>query len=124
MNFTYAGIDHVQLAAPRGCEAAARQFFGELLGMAELVKPPALQARGGAWFACGAQQIHIGVEADFAPAKKAHPAFVVQNLDALIARLETRGVTYRIDTAIEERKRFFMDDPWGNRLEFMEEEGK
>lgn len=124
MNFTYAGIDHVQLAAPQGCEAAARQFFGELLGMAELVKPPALQARGGAWFACGAQQIHIGVEADFAPAKKAHPAFVVQNLDALIARLETRGVTYRIDTAIEERKRFFMDDPWGNRLEFMEEEGK
>src|SRR5699024_2182119 len=72
-----AGLDHVQVAAPPGCEAEARAFYGRLLGLAELEKPPALAARGGAWFACGAQQLHVGVAADFTPATKAHPALAV-----------------------------------------------
>ncbi|WP_172844493.1 VOC family protein [Tumebacillus algifaecis] len=123
MSYTFSGIDHVQLAAPRGCEETARKFFTDLLGMQELEKPEPLRARGGAWFICGAQQIHIGVEAEFAPAKKAHPAFVVHNLDALLARLDAHGAEYQLDTALDDRKRFFMNDPWGNRLEFMELEG-
>ncbi|ARU60182.1 glyoxalase [Tumebacillus avium] len=122
MSYSFAGIDHVQLAAPTGCEAEARRFFTELLGMPELVKPEPLRSRGGAWFICGAQQIHIGVEADFAPAKKAHPAFVVHNLDALMQRLQAQGAAYQLDEALSDRKRFFMEDPWGNRLEFMEME--
>src|SRR5580700_5134071 len=73
-------IDHVQLAAPMGCEVAAREFYGSILGLAEIDKPPSLRARGGCWFQCGAQQIHIGVEPDFRPAKKAHPAFAVSDL--------------------------------------------
>jgi hypothetical protein len=69
------GIDHVQLAAPAGCEGDARRFFGELLGLEELEKPASLKGRGGVWFRVGAQQLHVGVEADFSPARKAHPAF-------------------------------------------------
>ena len=72
-----AGLDHVQVAAPPGCEAEARAFYGRLLGLEELEKPPALAARGGAWFACGAQQLHVGVAADFTPATKAHPGLRV-----------------------------------------------
>ncbi len=71
-----SGIDHVQLAAPAGCEDDARAFFGELLGLDEIEKPEALRARGGAWFQVGAQQLHVGVEPGFAPARKAHPAFI------------------------------------------------
>jgi hypothetical protein len=78
-----ARIDHVQLAAPKGCEAAAREFYGSMLGLAEIEKPPSLRARGGCWFQCGEQQIHIGVEPDFRPAKKAHPAFAVSDLGNL-----------------------------------------
>ena len=91
----FEGIDHVQLAAPLGCEPAARRFYGELLGLPELPKPEALAARGGAWFQCGAQQIHIGVEQEFRPAKKAHPALRLTSEGALIAlraRLEAAGV--------------------------------
>ncbi len=118
----FRGIDHVQLAAPTGCEAAARLFFGELLGLVELAKPPALAVRGGVWFACGAQQIHIGVEKDFRPARKAHPAFRLVDasaLAALKARLEVAGVTVRDGEEVEGTGRFFADDPWGNRLEFL-----
>lgn len=87
MTFNFTGIDHVQLAAPAGCEEQARAFFGTLLGMTEVPKPPNLAARGGVWFQCGSQQLHIGVQADFSPAKKAHPAFAVENLSALRAHL-------------------------------------
>jgi enamine deaminase RidA (YjgF/YER057c/UK114 family)/catechol 2,3-dioxygenase-like lactoylglutathione lyase family enzyme len=116
------GIDHVQLAAPPGCEDEARRFFGELLGLRELPKPLALAARGGLWFQCGAQQIHIGIEKDFRPAKKAHPAIRlrdVASVDALKARLQTAGVATRDDREIEGAARFFAQDPWGNRLEFV-----
>ncbi len=118
----FAGIDHVQLAAPPGCEAGARRFFGELLGLRELPKPAPLAARGGLWFQCGAQQIHIGVEKDFREAKKAHPALRLTSetaLGELRARLEAGGVPTREDREIEGSARFFADDPWGNRLEFV-----
>jgi catechol 2,3-dioxygenase-like lactoylglutathione lyase family enzyme len=118
----FRGIDHVQLAAPPGCEAAARRFFGDLLGLVELPKPAPLAARGGLWFQCGAQQIHIGVEQDFRPAKKAHAALRVTDesaLGALKARLQAAGIAVRDDREIEEAARFFADDPWGNRLEFV-----
>jgi catechol 2,3-dioxygenase-like lactoylglutathione lyase family enzyme len=121
---TFRGIDHVQIAAPAGCEAEARRFFGELLGLRELQKPAALAVRGGLWFQCGAQQLHIGVEKDFHAAKKAHPAFRLADevsLRALEARLQAAGITTRDDREIEESARFFADDPWGNRLEFVAE---
>jgi catechol 2,3-dioxygenase-like lactoylglutathione lyase family enzyme len=120
MTFVFEGIDHVQLAAPEGSEEAARRFFGELLGMPEIPKPEELKKRGGVWFQCGPQQIHIGIEKPFSPAKKAHPAFLVRDIDRLRNRLVEHGIDVREDTAIPEVKRFFVDDPFGNRLEFME----
>jgi catechol 2,3-dioxygenase-like lactoylglutathione lyase family enzyme len=115
------GIDHVQIAAPAGCEQAARWFFGELLGLAEVDKPPALRARGGVWFQAGSQQLHVGVEDPFAPARKAHPALRVQPdaLDQLAARLETAGVDVVWDDAIDDVRRFYATDPWGNRIELL-----
>jgi enamine deaminase RidA (YjgF/YER057c/UK114 family)/catechol 2,3-dioxygenase-like lactoylglutathione lyase family enzyme len=116
------GIDHVQLAAPAGCEAQARRFFGDLLGLQELPKPAALLVRGGLWFQCGAQQIHIGIERDFRAAKKAHPALRLHDeaaIEALKARLNAAGVVTRDDHEIEDAARFFAEDPWGNRLEFV-----
>jgi hypothetical protein len=118
----FVGIDHVQLAAPPGCEVEARRFFGELLGLRELPKPAALAARGGAWFECGVQQIHIGVEKDFRAAKKAHPALRLCDEDALNElriRLQTAGIVVREDEDVQDTARFFADDPWGNRLEFV-----
>jgi catechol 2,3-dioxygenase-like lactoylglutathione lyase family enzyme len=118
----FLGIDHVQLAAPAGCEPEARRFFGDLLGLEELPKPAALAVRGGLWFQCGAQQIHIGVEKDFRPAKKAHPALRLRDaaaIEALKARLQGAGVVTRDDREIEASARFFAEDPWGNRLEFV-----
>lgn len=120
MDETIKGIDHVQLAAPRGCEAAARRFYGELLGLRELPKPPALAARGGVWFAAGAQGLHIGVEETFAPAHKAHPALLVQHIDALAERLASAGVEVQWDEALPGQRRFYAADPWGNRLEFLQ----
>jgi catechol 2,3-dioxygenase-like lactoylglutathione lyase family enzyme len=114
------GIDHVQLAAPPGCEAQARWFFGSVLGMEEVEKPADLAARGGCWFRCGDQQLHIGVEQDFQPAKKAHPAFRVRYLISLKTRLNAYAIAFREDNANPEVNRIFVDDPWGNRLEFME----
>jgi catechol 2,3-dioxygenase-like lactoylglutathione lyase family enzyme len=119
-NFAFQGIDHVQLAAPPGCETQARLFFGELLGLPELAKPPALAVRGGAWFQCGAQQIHVGAENDFRPAKKAHPADEASRV-ALRHRLEIAGVTVRDGDEVRDTARFFAEDPWGNRLEFVAE---
>jgi catechol 2,3-dioxygenase-like lactoylglutathione lyase family enzyme len=113
-------IDHVQIAAPPGCEPAASAFYGDLLGLAELAKPPALAARGGVWFAVGAsQQLHIGVEDPHAPARKAHPAFAATDLDALAVRLDAAGHPVRWDTALPGARRFYVDDPWDNRLEFV-----
>ena len=111
------GIDHVQVAAPRGCEAEARVFYGELLGLEELPKPEALAARGGCWVRAGAQDLHVGVEEPFAAARKAHPGFVVDDLEALAARLEAAGVEVTWDDAIPGTARFHAADPFGNRLE-------
>lgn len=115
------GLDHVQLAAPPGCEAKARWFFGELLGLAELRKPAILRARGGVWFSLGAQQLHVGVEEPFSPAQKAHPALrvVPGALDGLAERLGAAGVTVDWDDALPAQRRFFSTDPWGNRIEFL-----
>ena len=114
------GIDHVQLAAPPGCEPQARWFFGEVLGMQELEKPEELARRGGCWFAAGDQQLHIGVENGFQPAKKAHPAFRVRYLISLKTRLNAYKIAFREDESKPEVKRIFVEDPWGNRLEFVE----
>jgi catechol 2,3-dioxygenase-like lactoylglutathione lyase family enzyme len=111
------GIDHVQLAAPAGCEMAARAFYGELLGMEELPKPPALRERGGVWFRAGAQELHVGVEEPFVAARKAHPGLVVDDLDELSDRLRAAGLKPQPDDAIAGLARFFVHDPFGNRLE-------
>jgi catechol 2,3-dioxygenase-like lactoylglutathione lyase family enzyme len=120
---SFIGLDHVQLAAPRGREAEARAFYGELLGLPELPKPADLAGRGGCWFQCGSAQIHIGVEEDFRAAKKAHPGLRLADrasLDALFARLVERGVKVnRSNGEVPGVKRFFAEDPWGNRLEFV-----
>jgi len=118
---TIAGLDHVQLAAPPGCEDAARRFYGELLGLAELEKPEPLRARGGVWFRCGSAQLHIGVSADFRPARKAHPALAVAptGLEALGDRLRDAGHEVTWDEAIPGVRRFYTADPWGNRLELV-----
>jgi catechol 2,3-dioxygenase-like lactoylglutathione lyase family enzyme len=113
-------IDHIQLAAPVACEAAARDFYGEILGLREIEKPASLRGRGGCWFQCGDQQLHIGVEASFQPAKTAHPAFAVADLDGLRESLVARGVQVTDDTSLPDLRRFFAEDPWGNRLEFLE----
>jgi catechol 2,3-dioxygenase-like lactoylglutathione lyase family enzyme len=111
------GLDHVQLAAPPECEQAARAFFGGLLGLEELEKPAALRGRGGVWFALpDGRQLHVGVEPDFAPASRAHPAFLVEGYDALRAHFGDAAVD---DDSIPGRRRFYAADPWGNRLEFV-----
>jgi catechol 2,3-dioxygenase-like lactoylglutathione lyase family enzyme len=115
-----AHVDHIQIAAPEGCEPAAREFYGSILGLQEVEKPLALRARGGCWFQCDKQQVHIGVERGFHPAKKAHPAFVVFSLDELRQTLLARGISVVDGEDLPERRRFFADDPWGNRIEFVE----
>ena len=102
------GIDHVQLAAPPGCEAEARRFFGELLGLEELEKPELLRTRGGVWFRVGAQELHVGVEPEFAPARKAHPAFSVSRYDELRAELRAAGVPVADDASIPGVRRCYV----------------
>jgi len=113
------GIDHVQLAAPAGCEPEARRFFGGLLGLEEVEKPEPLRARGGVWFRLGKQQLHVGVEDGFAPARKAHPAFAVSRYDELVARLRAAGVAVTDDAAIPNVRRCYVADPWENRIELV-----
>ena len=116
-------INHVQLAMPPARESEARHFYGDVLGLKEIPKPPALAARGGAWFELGDVQLHLGVEADFRPAKKAHVAIEVDDLDSIAARCRAAAREPRSDGAVEGRRRFFVDDPFGNRLEIMEARG-
>ncbi|XID92024.1 VOC family protein [Paenibacillaceae bacterium WGS1546] len=126
MSCEFIGLDHVQLAEWEGCELAARKFYGEDLGWPEIPKPESLRKRGGVWFLCGAHQVHIGVQPDFAPAKKAHPAFEVRNLERLRKRLNALGIETTRDSSREEEnvQRIFVHDPFGNRLEFLEREGR
>lgn len=114
------GIDHVQIAAPPGCERQARDFFGRLLGLEEIEKAEPLRSRGGCWFKVGDRQLHIGVERDFRPAQKAHPAFAVTEIDALFAKLAAVQIPCVWDHVDIGVRRFYANDPWGNRLEFTE----
>ena len=113
------GLDHVQLAIPAGGEGQARWFFGGLLGMTEVPKPANLSP-SGCWFTGGGAALHIGVDPDFRPAKKAHPALVVDDLAALRDRLAAEGCVIREDKPVEGYVRFFTEDPFGNRIELME----
>jgi catechol 2,3-dioxygenase-like lactoylglutathione lyase family enzyme len=117
---TIIGIDHVQIAAPPGCEGAARAFYGELLGLKEVPKPPLLEASGGCWFLAGELELHVGVEQAFVPARKAHPGLVASDLETLRARLAAAGAETVDDDRIPGTRRFYVDDPFGNRLEIRE----
>ncbi|ENH98367.1 hypothetical protein J416_00219 [Gracilibacillus halophilus YIM-C55.5] len=118
--FTLERIDHVQLAGPKGCEDEARHFFGTVLGLKEIEKPDVLKKRGGVWFQMADQQLHIGIEDPFSPAKKAHPAFEVDRLDHCIDRLQHYQISYQEDDKLEGAKRIYVHDPFGNRLELLE----
>ncbi|MBJ7608546.1 MAG: VOC family protein [Candidatus Dormibacteraeota bacterium] len=114
------GIDHVQLAMPPGQEHQATEFYEGLLGIPRVAKPANLASRGGCWFELGTARIHLGVEPDFRPAKKAHPALLVDGLDGLVARLQRGGWAVREDEPLEGYQRVYVDDPFGNRIELME----
>ncbi len=113
-------LDHVQIAMPRGGEDTARQFYGVVLGLDEIAKPANLARRGGVWFAAGARQLHLGVEDGFRPALKAHPAFRVADLAALRTRCVQAGYAPVDDEPLPGYQRFYLSDPFGNRLEFLE----
>ena len=113
-------IEHVQLAMPAGGEALARAFYNGALGIPEIPKPPHLAKRGGCWFEREELKIHIGVEAEFRPARKAHPALLVADLPALKNRLSSLGYVLREDEPLEGYLRIYVDDPFGNRIELME----
>ena len=114
-------LDHVQLAMPAGREAEARSFFGGLLGMAEDEKPGELKLRGGCWFRLGSCVVHIGVDLEFRPQRKAHPAFLVGDLAHLAGRLESSGFEVTWDRSIPDIERFYTADPFGNRIEFVKD---
>jgi catechol 2,3-dioxygenase-like lactoylglutathione lyase family enzyme len=114
-------IDHIQIAMPAGEEEKAREFYINLLGFAEIPKPPELAKRGGAWFQSENVQLHLGVEVDFKPARKAHPAFLVNDLVSFLANVQNAG--YEADTSqppLDGYKRAHIFDPFGNRIELME----
>jgi catechol 2,3-dioxygenase-like lactoylglutathione lyase family enzyme len=113
-------IDHVQLAMPPGGEDQARAFYSGVLGIPEMKKPPHLAKRGGCWFARGDLKIHLGVEADFRPARKAHPAFLVEDLAPLTRVLRDAGYDPHTDEPLEGYERIYVTDPFGNRIELLE----
>ena len=115
----FLAIDHVQLAMPPAEEAVAREFFVDVLGMQEIPKPPALAKRGGCWFQAGGVQIHVGVEADFRPAKKAHPALLVRNYESLLRKLGAAGYQCNESGEIPGIRRCHIHDPFGNRMELV-----
>ena len=114
------GLHHVQLAAPTGSEDALRDFYDGLLGLVEVPKPPVLAARGGVWFRSAGVELHLGVEEGFRPARKAHPGLLVDDLDALAARLEAAGVEVAWDGDFPGHRRCYVADPVGNRLELLQ----
>ena len=114
------GLHHVQLAMPPGEEEAAVRFYGAILGLTQVAKPPELAPRGGVWFRDGDLEVHLGVEEPFTPASKAHPAFVVRNLETLREKIELAGYRVLDDVALEGYIRCHVRDPFGNRLELIE----
>ncbi|MCG7209925.1 VOC family protein [Streptomyces arenae] len=116
-------LDHVQLAVPPGSEDLLRAYYVGLLGMTEIPKPPVLAARGGCWFRAGTVHLHLGVEADFRPARQAHPGLRVTGIDACAERLEAGGARVTWDHDLPGHRRFYSQDPVGNRLEFLEPVG-
>lgn len=111
---------HVQLAIPHGGEADARAFWLDLLGFTEIEKPPVLAARGGLWCRRDGVEVHLGVAENFRPAAKAHPGFLVADLDRVAARMEGAGHPIIRDSLLPGHRRFYVSDPFGNRLEFLE----
>lgn len=114
------GIEHVQLAMPPGEEAVARAFYSGVLGIPEVPKPPNLAKRGGAWFEARTVKVHLGVEKEFRPARKAHPALLVADLKGLVETLLSKGVEVVDDEPLEGFHRVYVSDPFGNRIELME----
>lgn len=121
--FALSRLHHVQLAIPPGGEGECRAFWGEILGMDELEKPPVLAARGGCWFRGGGLEVHLGVEQDFVAARKAHPGILVEGLRELAEAFATAGVEVIWDAEFPGHDRFYAADPFGNRLEFLEPRG-
>ncbi|MFD1040417.1 VOC family protein [Virgibacillus byunsanensis] len=120
MSFLYETVDHVQLAAPVGSEESARNFYRDVLGFEEVEKPEKLAKNGGVWFQSGTIHIHIGVEESFVPAQKAHPAIRVKNIEELKQYLNESSVTVKVDERLPGANRFYVSDPFGNRIEFLE----
>lgn len=120
MTYALTGLHHVQLAIPPGGEDTARGFYGDVLGMSELDKPPELAARGGCWFRRDGLEVHLGVEQDFRAAAKAHPGILVRDLDALAERITSAGGDVEWDEHFPGHRRFYSHDGHGNRLEFLE----
>lgn len=120
MTTTIANIDHVMIATPPDGENAARLFYSEILGLVEMAKPAALITRGGLWYQVGALQLHLGIDREFRPARKAHVAFIVSNLPGLRQQVIDAGLTVIDDDLLPGFDRFYLDDPFGNRLEFLE----
>jgi hypothetical protein len=118
--FDFTAVDHVQLAIPAGGEDECRAFWGDVLGLPELPKPAILAARGGCWFDGPGFQIHLGVEPDFRPARKAHPGFRIRGIRALADRLAAAGYPVTWSDEVPGQDRFHSADPFGNRLEFVE----
>ena len=116
-------LDHVQLAAPPGSEDRLRAFYVDILGMTEIPKPPVLAARGGCWFQSEAVRLHLGIDQDFRPARKAHPGLRVTEIEAYAERIRARGAKVDWDDDLPGHRRFYSEDPVGNRLEFLQPVG-
>lgn len=120
MVYSFKKIDHIQLAAPIGGEEKAKAFYRDILGFEEVEKPDSLKNRGGVWFQAGNVHIHIGVEDAFIPAMKAHPAIEVENIEAFRKTLSEKNVDVIVDTRLPGANRFYVNDLFGNRIEFLE----
>jgi catechol 2,3-dioxygenase-like lactoylglutathione lyase family enzyme len=113
-------LHHIQLAIPQGGEPQALAFYAGILGMTPVPKPAVLAGRGGVWFTAGQIRLHLGVETPFAPARKAHPAFEVANLDLVINHLKTAGIETKADQDLPDIRRIYINDPFGNRIELLQ----
>jgi predicted enzyme related to lactoylglutathione lyase len=113
-------LDHLQIAIPVGSESRAGAFYSGVLGFTEIEKPPQMAERKSIWFVAGAVSLHLGIEPDFTPAKRAHPAFVVEGLDTILEACEPAGITTKPDASFNNFRRVHVFDPFGNRLELME----